>query len=255
MAIAATLKKNNEERRAIDQKITEECFARINSEYDLATTFFIVVASENWHPGVIGIVASRIVEKYCRPACVLNIENGIARGSARSIPNFHVQKALQACSGLLESFGGHEHAAGLSMRTENITALREALNRSAGDSLSPGDFVPAITTDARIHDTDDITWETVNWLKRFQPFGPRNRRPVFYAENLRCAGEPRIVGVNHLKFRAGSGTTALDAIAFKMGHRLLDLCEPGDRHTCAFTIEENEWNGSKTIQLNMRGIA
>jgi single-stranded-DNA-specific exonuclease len=253
-SLAEELKKNNVERRGIDQAITDECFARIDAEIDLEKTYFIVLSSRTWHPGVVGIVASRIVERYARPAMLICAENGNGRGSARSIQGLHVVEAIGACADLLEEYGGHEFAAGVSIREENIPEFAERLNAFALSRLRPEDLVRSIRTDAMIEQLDSIDWDLTNCLKQFEPHGPENGKPVFYARELRVAGEARIVGNNHLKFKVRGGRTVFDAIAFKMGDRLQQVAEPGRALTLAFTLEENEWMGEKTIQFNIRGI-
>ncbi len=252
--LALELKKNNIDRRTIDQAITDECFARIDADIDLDKTYFIVLSSETWHPGVVGIVASRIVERYARPALLICVEGEFGRGSARSIPGLHVVDAITLCADLLEEYGGHEFAAGVTLKKENIPLFAERLNSIALKKLTPSDLVRSIRTDTEINRLDDIHWDVLHCLKSFEPHGPENPKPVFYAKDLRIIGEPRIVGTNHLKLKVRGGRTVFDAIAFKMGDKLQHVTEPGRLVTLAFTLEENEWMGEKSIQLNVRGI-
>jgi single-stranded-DNA-specific exonuclease len=253
-SIAQDLKNSNEARKTIDQSITEECFSIIDNNIDLEKTFFLILASEKWHPGVVGIVASRIVERYCRPALVMSVEEGMARGSARSITGFHILEAIRTCENLIDEYGGHQHAAGISIKAENIETLKSKLNKFALTKLSPKDLIPGIKTDALIADLDMINWTLVEVLKKFEPFGPNNMRPVFYTQDVNVVGEPRIVGNNHLRFKVRTGNLCFNAIGFKMGNRLLDIHEPGRAITLAYVIEENEWMDEKTIQINVRGI-
>jgi single-stranded-DNA-specific exonuclease len=253
-ALAEELKKNNAERRGIDQLITDECFEAIESGVDLDKTFFIVLASETWHAGVVGIVASRIVERYARPAMLICVEGETGRGSARSVPGLHVIEAIRASADLVEEYGGHEYAAGVTLPKGNIETFRQRLNEFALARLKPEDLVRTVRTDASVESLEDITWELLRCLKRFEPHGPENAKPILYARGLQVVGAPRIVGNNHLKFKVRGKRAVFDAIAFKMGDRLAHVSEPGRELTLAFTLEENEWLGEKTLQFNVRGI-
>ena len=244
----------NEQRKRLDQSITEQCCRMIDEKIDLSRTFFLVLSSEGWHAGVMGIVASRLLEKYCRPVLMLSIENGSAKGSARSVGDFHILEAIQSCADLLSDFGGHKQAAGLELKRENIPALSQRLNARAESHFSQADFVPVVRTDLTIEDLDGLNWDVMHALKKFEPFGQKNARPLFYAPDLAVVGGARIVGNNHLKFRVARERVSFDAVAFRMGHRLSDVSRPGKRVTLAFHAEENEWNGDRTIQLNVRGI-
>jgi single-stranded-DNA-specific exonuclease len=254
-SLSENLRQNNLERKNIDLKITEECFAVIDKTVDLQKTYFLVMAAEHWHPGVLGIVASRVVERYCRPTLILSIENGCAKGSARSIQTFRILEAIESCGDLLEESGGHQFAAAVTVRRENIEALRVRLNDFALGRLSEKQLRPDVRTDAEIHDLDVVDWDFLGHLRHFEPFGPGNMRPVFFARDLSVVGQPRIVGSNHLRFKVRSHRVCFDAVAFRMGDRLLDISRPGARVTLAFTVEENEWMDQKTIQFNIRGIA
>ncbi|OGS35686.1 MAG: single-stranded-DNA-specific exonuclease RecJ [Elusimicrobia bacterium RIFOXYB2_FULL_49_7] len=251
--LARELKGFNVKRKALDQAITEECIGRIEASPILLDSAFLVLASDQWHPGVMGIVASRLMERYGRPALLLSIENGVARGSARSIPAFHVLDAITTCRDLLIDFGGHRLAAGVEIREDNIPVLSDRLNRFAQTALSGQTLLPVVQTDLAFSDLDALDWETLHLLKRFEPFGAGNQKPLFYVPACRVMGSPRLLNGGHLKFRVSAGRTTFDAIAFRMGHRLNDLVK--GPVTLAFHAEENEWNGQKNIQLNVRGIA
>jgi len=252
--IASELKKNNTERKGLDQSITEECFARIESTIDFNQTRFIVLASNQWHAGVVGIVASRVVEKYGRPTMILCITGDSATGSARSAGGLHVFEAVQSCSELLEDFGGHHFAAGVSLHKDHIPDLTRRLNDYAHQHLKSEDLVRKIKTDATVKKLDEIDWSVIEWLRRFEPHGPENLKPILFAEGLFSSGEARIVGNNHLKFKVSSGKNNFDAIAFKKGDNLHRVKQAKGDLTLAFSPEENEWMGHKSIQLNVRGI-
>jgi single-stranded-DNA-specific exonuclease len=252
--IAQELKQVNIERRAIDAKIQEEAFAWVEENCDPDNDYAVVAGSPAWHCGVVGIVASKIVEKYHRPAILFAIgENGIARGSGRSIPGFHLHEALTSCSSLLEGFGGHAAAAGMTLKKDNLDRFRLRFNEVARERLSPDDLVPRITADAEVK-MSDLTPKLYSILKQMEPFGPGNMRPILVCRDVRNRYSPKIVGRNHLKLSVHDGNgVAMDAVAFNFGSRLDELSAAQD-FTLAFTLDENEWNGRKNLQLKIRGV-
>ena len=251
--LAKELEVENRRRKEIDNRTLEEAMEEIESFYQPDRDRSIVLMRERWHPGVIGIVASRIIEKYHRPTIMITIENGIGKGSARSIPGFDIYDALKRCEDLLSQFGGHKYAAGLSIRAENFTELRRRFNEVASEMIEKADLVPKVTIDAVI-ELDEITPQIIKYLKYFAPFGPKNYRPLFLSYGLEVAGTPRIVGNNHLKFRVRKNGVSFDCIGFNMGDYLTRL-EMGERQLdMVYVIEENEWNNRKTIQLRVRDI-
>jgi single-stranded-DNA-specific exonuclease len=251
--LAKELEVENRRRKEIDNRTLEEAMEEIESFYQPDHDRAIVLMREKWHPGVIGIVASRIIEKYHRPTIMITIENGIGKGSARSIPGFDIYDALKRCEDLLIQFGGHKYAAGLSVRAENFPELRRRFNDVAAEMLEKADLVPRVTIDAVI-ELDEITPQIIKYLKYFAPFGPKNYRPLFLSYGLEVAGTPRIVGNNHLKFRVRKDGVSFDCIGFNMGDYLKRL-EMGDRRLdMVYVVEENEWNNRKTIQLRVRDI-
>jgi single-stranded-DNA-specific exonuclease len=251
--IAQELKQANIERRAIDAKIQEEAFAWVEENCDPADDYAIVAGSTAWHCGVVGIVASKLVEKYHRPAILFAIgENGVARGSGRSISGFHLHEALASCSGLLESFGGHAAAAGMTLKHDNLDKFRLQINEVARERLSPEDLLPRITADAEVK-MSDLTPKLYSILKQMEPFGPGNMRPVLVCRYVKNKYSPKIVGKNHLKLSVHDGGAAMDAVAFNFGDRLDELVAARE-FTLAFTLDENEWNGRTTLQLKIRGV-
>jgi single-stranded-DNA-specific exonuclease len=253
ITLARELELENRRRKEIDNVTLDEAMAEIDSTYDPETDRAIVLMREKWHPGVIGIVASRIIEKFYRPTIMITIENGVGKGSARSIPGFDIYGALKQCEDLLLQFGGHKYAAGLSIKAESFTEFRRRFNEIARGMLTEDNLVPKITIDAAIT-LNDITPQIVKFLRHFAPFGPKNTRPLFVSYAVEVVGTPRIVGSNHLKFRVRQGGEVFDCIGFNMGDFLPRL-ELGSRMVdMVYVIEENEWNNRKTIQLRIKDI-
>lgn len=250
---ARELREANIERRALDNHIQEEAFAWVEEHCDPDSDFAIVAGSRSWHCGVVGIVASKVVEKYHRPAVLFAMgENGLGRGSGRSIPGFHLHDALTKCGGLLEGFGGHAAAAGMTIKEENLAAFRSAFNEVARSRLTPDDLVPKVAADAEVR-LSDLTPELFSVLKKMEPFGPGNMRPVLVCRDVKNRFDPRVVGTNHLKMAVQDRGTAMDAIAFNFGARK-DEVGRARSFTLAFCLDENEWNGKKSLQLRVKGV-
>jgi single-stranded-DNA-specific exonuclease len=250
---AKELREANIERRALDNHIQEEAFAWVEENCDADSDFAIVASSRLWHCGVVGIVASKVVERYHRPAILFAIgENGMARGSGRSISGFHLHNALTQCGDLLEGFGGHAAAAGMSIREENIAAFRSRFNAIAREKLTPSDFVPKVNADAEVK-LSDLTPEFYALIRKMEPFGPGNMRPVLVCRNVSNRFEPRVVGGKHLKMMVQEGRASLDAIAFNFGDRAAEVSR-APAYTVAFCLDENEWNGKKSLQLKVKGM-
>jgi single-stranded-DNA-specific exonuclease len=213
-------------------------------------TSTIVLYAEGWHLGVIGIVASRLVDLYHRPAIMLSKVNGKVKGSARSIKGFNIYKAIKKCEDLLEQFGGHEFAAGLTLTEKNLSEFRRRMNELAFTDLSENSFEPELTIDAKL-DLGEVDMKFWKLLSQFEPFGPGNLRPIFVSQNVKAVGEPTIVGNGHLKMRVKQENSGVfDTIGFNM-HEYL----PGVRNGNPFqVIEENNWNGRRTLQLRLKDI-
>jgi single-stranded-DNA-specific exonuclease len=258
-SLALQLERQNHERRELDRVTVEEAlqtaFDRIK-EYP----YGLVIFGPDWHPGVIGIVASRVVETFYRPAVLLTRVNGSVKGSARSIPGINIFQVLQKCSDLLHDFGGHEFAAGLSLPEENVEALATRVNDAVSAAAVPEMLHPTLRIDA-VLDLDQIDTRFWAVLKQFEPHGPGNRAPVFLSKAVRIATEPRLVGRDnrHLKFgvRQSDGSPVLDVIAFGMSDRLDTVLKA--RHTgttidLAHSVSEKTWNGRTTRQLKARDL-
>ena len=250
---ARELREANVERRALDTRIQEEAFDWVETHCDAQKDYAIVAGGKTWHCGVVGIAASKIVEKYHRPAILFSVgDNGLARGSGRSIPNFHLHDALNSCSDLLEGFGGHAAAAGMTIREDNIERFRIRFNEIAKERISADDLVPKVTADAEVR-LSDLTQKFFSILKQMEPFGPDNMRPVFVCRELKNKYDPKIVGNNHLKMTVRDAAGSMDAVAFNFGDRLADV-SAAPAFTLAFSLDENEWNGRKSLQMKVKGV-
>ncbi len=251
--LAKELERENRVRRNIDEVTFKEAVEIVEKVLDPQNDPAFVLYKENWHPGVIGIVASRIVEKFFRPTIMISVMDGMGKGSARSIPNFNIYEAIKACSHLLTGFGGHKYAAGLSIPEKNIPEFVECFKKAAAELIEPEALIPRLHIDSEIQ-LNEFTARFVRLLKLMGPFGPLNMRPVFMSSNLNIVGEPTIVGDDHLRLKVEQNGVVLDAIGFNMGHRL-DMIKNGNgRVSCAYVIEENVWNGHKHLQLRLKDI-
>jgi single-stranded-DNA-specific exonuclease len=251
---AKELKQANVERRALDNSIQQEAFLWVEQNCDPDKDYVIVSGSKNWHCGVIGIAASKIVEKYHRPAILFAVQNdGIARGSGRSIDSFHLHDALCKCSFLLEEFGGHSAAAGMTIKENNIDLFRKKLNEIAYNTLTKDDFIPKIIADAEVS-LNELTYDFFSFIRKMEPFGPGNMRPVFVCKNLRNKFTPKVYADKHVKLVVTDDNMCyMDAIAFNYGERKNEL-EQSNTFKIAFTLEENEWQGKKNLQLKVKGV-
>ncbi|MCU0331111.1 MAG: single-stranded-DNA-specific exonuclease RecJ [Candidatus Kapabacteria bacterium] len=250
--IAQELEQDNRRRRAID----EETFAAAE---DVAARSLqagqrrsLVIHQDDWHAGVIGIVASRLVERFHVPTIMLTTIDGIAKGSARSIKDFDIHNALKQCEDILVEYGGHKHAAGLSLRVEHVPELAERIDVIAKSQLTQDMLTPEIVIDSELA-LSDLTPEFFKLLAKFAPYGYSNHRPLFYSKNVVSANGVKVVGNNHLKFRALQKNFAMDAIGFNLGHRIND-CSNGKSFALVYTLEENTFNGQTTPQLRIRDV-
>ena len=251
--ICIGINENNTDRKELDKSITEEAINQIKSDPELITKKSTVLFSHNWHKGVIGIVASRLIENYYKPTIVLTESNGVASGSARSVKGFDVYNAIDACSEHLEQFGGHMYAAGLTMQLDKVQSFTAAFEKYVSLHITEEQLSPEIEIDGLL-DLEQINDSFYKILKQFAPFGPLNMRPIFISKNVKLSGFPRIVGENHLKITITNNNDAIkfDAIGFKMAHYLEDIKDAN--FDIAYVIEENEWKGKKSIQLVLKDI-
>ncbi|MFK7031584.1 single-stranded-DNA-specific exonuclease RecJ [Flavobacterium oreochromis] len=251
---AADIEIFNSNRKDLDKQITEEALDQIlkNQEIDRFST---VVYNENWHKGVIGIVASRLVENYYRPTIVFTKSGDKLAASARSVKDFDIYNALEACSDHLEQFGGHMYAAGMTLKEENYKAFKTAFEKTVKESIHPDLLTPEINIDAEIQ-LADITPKLMRILKQFEPFGPENMTPVFMSRSIYDTGYGKAVGQNeeHLRlFVKQNKSDSFSAIGFGIGEKNA-LTNHLRRFDAVYSIEENEWNGTVSLQLRLRDL-
>ena len=243
-------------RKDLDKSMTEEANSIVEKLDKQSEQRSIVIYNEEWHKGVIGIVASRLTEIYYRPSVVLTRTDNLATGSARSVSGFDVYKAIESCRDLLENFGGHTYAAGLSLREENLEAFTERFLKIASEEIIPEQMIPQIDIDA-ILDLKEINQKFVNDLKKMSPFGPDNQKPVFCSLGVKDYGTSKLVGkeLEHLKLELidGNSSTPMHAIAFGM-HRYNDHIKGMKPFNICYTVEENTYNGNTSIQLMIKDI-
>jgi single-stranded-DNA-specific exonuclease len=243
----------NTERKGHDQQITDEALGMIDNDEVMIARKSTVVFNEAWHKGVIGIVASRLTEKYYRPTVVLTRSNGHVAGSARSVLGYDLYEALCGCSDLLIQFGGHKYAAGLTMHPENVPAFIEKFEEVVGSTITEEQLVQQVSIDAEI-ELKDIDSKFFRILSQFAPFGPENMAPVFVSKNVYVSGNAGLVGGNHIKmFIMQPSSASFSCIAFNQAE-LLPQLKPGVPFDVCYTIEENVWREQRTIQLNIKAI-
>lgn len=245
----------NTERRTIDVTITQHALSMIDGNMEMIKRKSTVLFHPDWHKGVVGIVASRLTEKYYRPTIVLTESNGKATGSARSVKDFDVYDAIEACSDLLEQFGGHKYAAGLTLKVENVEAFQKRFEEIVSATIEEHMLVPEIEIDAEL-ELSQITSKFYRILKQFSPFGPGNMSPVFITKHLVDKGYIRIVGSNHLKLDIQSALNPREgypAIAFGQAEHFDALLRKQIFSAC-YAIDENTFNGNTTLQLNVKDI-
>ena len=251
--IAQQLEHDNRMRRAIDEETYDDAARQV--EQILKTnpeTRALILHDANWHAGVIGIVASRLVERFHLPTVMLTTIEGIAKGSARSIKTFDIHSALKTCEDLMIEFGGHKHAAGLSLLVENIPELRQRINTIAMAELANEELVPELHIDAELQ-LNELSPNFIKYLSKFAPYGYSNHRPVFYSKHVVSANGVKIVGNNHLKFRALQNNFAIDAIGFNLGHKI-EQCSHGRVFSMVYTLEENTFSGSTMPQVRIKDL-
>ena len=246
----------NETRKDLDREITLEALDIISHSERLTNRKTTVLYNQNWHKGVIGIVASRLTETYYRPTVILTESRGFAAGSARSVEGFDLYKAIDACSDLLETFGGHTYAAGLTLKIENIDLFAQRFEQVVSETILPEQLIPKIEIDTELN-FNQITPKFYRILKQFMPFGPGNMTPVFITRNVMDYGTSKLVGKDrsHLKLELISkhSGTIVQGVGFSMGKHF-DRIKNNELFDVCYTVEENFFNGKTTLQLNVRDI-
>jgi single-stranded-DNA-specific exonuclease len=238
----------NSKRQEIEETVYNEALEMLQ-KFEIGAA--IVLASEGWHHGVVGIVASRIAEKYYRPTFIFSIENGVAKGSARSIPPFDIHQGLSRCKDILKRFGGHKQAAGLSLSSGDIENFRAMISDVVTNTLSEDDFVPFLHIDAAVN-MSDVSIELIDEIARLEPFGYGNEEPLFGTKGLEAI-QPRIVGNNHLKMHLRQNGRRIDSIGFDLGG-FLNTVEGNALIDAVFLPIINEWDGGRYLQLNLKAI-
>jgi single-stranded-DNA-specific exonuclease len=247
----------NIERRNVDRSITTEAMRMISEDQRTVNAKTTVLFNPSWKKGVIGIVASRLIETYYRPTVILTESNGFATGSARSVQGYDLYQAIEACSDLLESFGGHMFAAGLTLKKENINAFMARFEQYVNDTITEEQLFPRVFIDSELS-FDEINEEFFTFLNKFQPFGPENMSPIFVSRNVFDKGTARMVGSSgeHLKLdlcHESTGQKSFPAIAFSQAEHF-EYIRAGKPVDVCYSIEMNEFRGSRNLQLNIRDI-
>lgn len=255
MTLAHAINEKNDQRRVVDLDITSEALAMIEGDERLRTSLSTVLFKNTWSKGVIGIVASRCIEKYYRPTIILTESNNKITGSARSVNGFDLYEAIEACGDLLDKFGGHRHAAGLTLDFKNLEAFRQRFEEEVAKRITEEMKTPVILIDTEIV-LDVITPKFVSILKQMAPFGPESLNPIFEAENLLIAHSLSSFKERHVRFfvKQQNGATVLPVVGFDMVKYYEQLTN-GNPFKMAFTIEENVYNGNTSIQLRIKDLS
>jgi len=254
LALAEKVDLKNDLRREFDINITEEALMMIEESEELKNSKSTVLFKDTWHKGVIGIVASRCIEKYYRPTVILTQSNGVITGSARSVQGFDLYKAIESCSDVLEKFGGHTFAAGITLKPENLEAFRAKFETVVSSTITEDQLVPVVDIDVVLN-FDALTWKFNNVLKQMAPFGPENQKPVFEARNVFVQNSLTMFKDKHIRFLAGQKGN--DMIFQTVGFDQIehyDRLVVGDEFNMAFTLEENTFNGETSLQLRIKDI-
>lgn len=253
--MAKVLESENYERRKIDVDTFDNALQLVENSIDFDSELAIVLHQEEWHPGVIGIVASRLVEKYYRPTIMLTTIDGIAKGSARSITNFNIYEALQKCEDMLIHFGGHQAAAGLAVELDKLKEFKDKFNQIVRESIKEEDLLPEIIIDAKIK-LSDITPKFLRILDQFSPFGPENMRPVFLSEEVEVSNTPRVVGHNHIMacFKQNGNDKIFDTIGFNMREYLDLFQKKNTKVDIVYTIDKTVRDSRSYPQLRLKDI-
>lgn len=246
---AEMLHSDNTDRKEADSSTTAEAIALIQENEIWASNKSTVLYQSHWHKGVVGIVASRVIEHYYKPTIILTQSGDYAAGSARSVPGFNLYEAIHACREHLLGYGGHFAAAGMTLEIKNVDAFRNKFEEIVAATIPDHLLIPEIIIDAEIN-FKDISWSLYNIIMQMEPFGPENLRPVFIAKKVMNSGYSKIVKEQHIKFSLRQGDVVMSGIGFSLANKfsLLETQKPID---VLFKLDENEWNGQKSLQLNV----
>jgi len=253
--LAVKLNKSNRERQKIEGMTLKEALSKVDREINFKEHKIIVLHKEEWHTGVIGIVASRVSDRYYRPCILISTKDGIGRGSGRSIENFHLFDALSGCGDFLKEYGGHKYACGLTILEENLSKFTKSINEIANTVLTPEDLVPCLDIDMEIPlgSMDENVVEGINGL---QPFGESNPEPVFCSSNLKLARPAVIIKGEHVKLWVSDGNKTLEAIGFGLARDkdIGSIVKKSQALDMAYTVSFNNWQGMRSIQLKIKDI-
>jgi len=252
--IALKINANNEERRSYDSDITKQAIKMIEGDEKMKDSKSTVLFKNDWHKGVIGIVASRCIDRYYRPTIILTESNNMATGSARSVDGFDVYNAIEQCSDLLDQYGGHMYAAGLTLDISKVKEFKKRFARIVDEKITEEQLIPRIDVDMVIT-LDQINYKIYNILRQMAPFGPSNMQPIFVSENLFVTSRPRILKGEHLKFfvRQEGIDETREAIGFGLA-QYFELIDSGMRFKMAYAIEENDFMGHQSLQCYVKDI-
>lgn len=250
--LAKVLEEENKTRQKTQKDIIEEALAIVEREVNFKEHKVIVLCKEGWHRGVLGIVASRIVETYYRPAIIISLEDDVGKGSARSIEGFHIFEALTHCAGLLEDYGGHKHAGGLTIQKNNIDAFRNLINDFAKTSISAEDLTPTLEIDCEIP-LSDLSIDLIKTVESIEPFGEGNPPPVFCSRNLTVKGKPAILGRDTIKFWVTDGKSTFQVVGFGMA-KYADMVMHAKKIDAAYSLSIDDWNKEPMVQLGLKDI-
>jgi len=250
--LAKVVEAHNRQRQKIENKILEEAEDLINKEINFKEHKIIVIAKEGWHEGVLGIVASKLADRFYRPAIVVSLNEDLCRGSGRSIKGFHLFQALLECKEFLNAFGGHSHAVGLVIARDSIEDFKRSINRLARDKLSLEDLLPSLDIDMELN-LSDLGEEVISELELLEPFGAANPEPLFYTRNLKLRGEPQILSRETLKFWVSDGNITCQAIGFGLGS-FKESLKNADYFDLVYSPRIDNWRGEAGVILEARDI-
>ncbi|MDI6605695.1 MAG: single-stranded-DNA-specific exonuclease RecJ [Candidatus Omnitrophota bacterium] len=243
---------HNRQRQKVENKILEEAQDLIDREYNFREHKVIVVAKEDWHHGVLGIVASKLADRYYRPAIVISLNENLCKGSGRSIKNFHLFDALRGCKEFLNTFGGHSHAVGLVVTRQNLTDFKESINRLARERLTLEDLLPSLEIDLELS-LSDLNEDIVSELEGLEPFGSGNPEPLFYTRNLKLKAQPQVLSRDTLKFWVTDGIVTYQAIGFGMGSFKPSI-EAAESFDLVYSPRMDYWRGEGSLLLEAKDI-
>ncbi|MCU0581601.1 MAG: DHH family phosphoesterase [Syntrophales bacterium] len=249
--IARKLDSFNQRRRTMEKDILDEIIVLMNEQGETGQKSSIVFASERWHPGVIGVVASKLVDRFCRPAIVISLKDGIGKGSGRSISHFNIYRGLKKCESLLLSYGGHRFAAGISIREEDVDEFGLIFDQVIREEMDTADFVSETLIDSQCS-LAEVNHDFLQEMDKLAPYGSRNPEPVLCVRNASIS-TPSVVGNNHLWMRINKDGTTRNSIWFSKGHLMPTLTD--QTLDIAFTPQINHWHGTSNIQLKLVDIA